>query len=88
MGTDGVQICKIFGYAKFQYVHTLIDIHTEIVLLYMWTGIKEIKMDLLYKYTERYSALFIISSHCFFYIYTYIFIDVFFTQRKFLVLSV
>ena len=51
----------MFVYAKFQltfydyiytcyYVHTLIDIHIEIVLLYMWTGIKEIEMDLLYQY--------------------------------------
>ena len=40
-------------------MHTLIVIHIEIVLLHMWTGIKDLKMDLLYQYTERYSALFI-----------------------------
>ena len=81
----------MFVYAKFQltfydyiytryYVHTLIDIHTEIVLLHMWTGIKEIKMDLLYQYTERYSALFypVIVS----FIHIHIFIDVVLHRKK------
>ena len=61
---QNIRICKI-------PIRAHIDI--KIVLLYMWTGIKEIKMDLLYKYTEKYIARFILSSHCFFiYIHTYL----------------